>query len=933
MNKNNFLRKFKSAAAALATTAIFAISLGAPSAQAVGVKSSQSNFDFVSCVQSEKAGSVLLLMDESASIYGNTKDASDPENYRVTSSKIMLDAIQRVADVYKAKIQVQLAGLGDDFKSRSAGAKGWVTLTPGNANAGLAELTAATEAWKQPAKDGNGRETDVFSSIAGAQEAFESQSSCKLLVLFKDGQDYQYFNPKNTSPVADESITELIQKGEFREATALAEEEICRPQGRADGFRASNIFILSVALGTSSEGADFSKLKALTEGGADCGAQAGYGRMLTTQNPSELAQKFSSVLDPSFTPGTRSGNFDFNMSEALSSISITTTGSMGAFGKYEIVPPKTCVGGAQTFEKSSTPKLEGDFGNGVKWTSKWFDDSAFKIVIDHVPGSSSSCWVGKWTVKPNGGNDNTSILQFDANLEAVATFAEKDFYLVPGGDSKEYSVALRRISTGEIIDVASLDPSFAISINGRLEDKQGSLVSQAFSNLDKSTISEAQILSAAQDLPLGTYRLVLELNADVKGLGVPLRTIRTEQNIEVRNKNQLPRAISGIDFGDIGGHGTVEREIVVKQSPDSAFTLQLRDAKSKVMTTQQPKGLVYEFAVPEGLGTVKIPKGTGETKVKVAIHVAGNDSVKKQGPVAGYLEIVAVPEGSESYAEAINIPFKANQKAEANELLRWLFLVLFTLAGLAITLGALQLVGWIISKFPTQLEIANRQIQSLALSGNIQDSTFVPSGQSNLEQVTQVNAWGDIAVESNRKSAHISNYTFAAKSPGWRLGSPGYAIATASGLVGWGSGLDSGDPDGKALRSGAPLVSLHLQRNWVVLIDKSNLPSSWDPNGGNTPIPATVILIIGADSSTSNLQQGGFGSFGSSNDDGADRQRMINEIQSSIPHQLPALLKRFGGQALAATANQAAVQNVFEQTDPFGSSANGFTNPSNDPFA
>ena len=90
--------------------------------------------DFSACVQAYGSGSVLLLMDESGTVYGRLNatgadaEPSDPNNQRLAASKIMLEKLQRVSDVYKVPVNVMLAGFGDNFVPRTPG---WVTIQPG----------------------------------------------------------------------------------------------------------------------------------------------------------------------------------------------------------------------------------------------------------------------------------------------------------------------------------------------------------------------------------------------------------------------------------------------------------------------------------------------------------------------------------------------------------------------------------------------------------------------------------------------------------------------------------------------------------------------------------------------------------------------------------------------------------------------------------
>jgi hypothetical protein len=920
------MRKMPKFIAAFAAAAVMLISSGpgvtAPAAAA-------GTFDFSSCVQNKYSGSVMLLMDESGSIYGTGgKPGSDTKNYRISASKIMLDKLQQVSDAYDAPINVMLAGLGDDFKVRSAGDQGWVALEPKQPKTGLAELTTAVEAWKSPAADKNGRETDLYSSLEGAQKAFASQTECKLLVLFKDGKDYQYFNKDVSTPVSDEDIQTMLDSGKPRDAEKLAEEQICRGGGLADGFRNTNTYLLTVALGSGSAGSEFKKIKDVAEGGGACGDLPGFGKLLVVPIASDLPAQFARVLDPNFIPASRTNSFPFNMTNALTGITILTSGEFGAFDDYTITPPKTCLGGKQVFKRGG--EIEGQFGAGVQWNSQWYDAEAFKIVINKEDGADDKCWVGKWMVEPttSAAGKSSSVIEFDANLQAQATFADKNFYLIPDGAAKDFTVNLSKVSPQTPVDAAALDKSLTFKISGELQDAQGKVLKTVFTGIDRSSIATAQKIDA-KDIPVGTYRLVMNLETAVQGLGVPLRPVRTETTIEVRNKNRTPKTLGSVAFGDIDGKKVVEKEVTFLGSPDAAFKLEFLDKDSKVVAVQRPEGLSYEFVKSSAGSSFQIPKGTGETKVRIAIQVSGKDEVNKRGLVSGQLNVKAVPVGSESDAELISIPFTANQTPEANVGLQWLFILLFTLIGLAVTLAALQLVAWLVAKFPKPIDIVNQSIQALSIDGRIENNMFVPNDASAMAKISDSRQWNDIQVEADRKSAYVGDSVFRAKAPGWRLGSPGFGVIDSPDVLGWSSGAVGGEGDTSA--TGRPLLPLHLQNCWVIAIDRDKLPV--DPIGAS--IPAKATLIFGTKVDTAASFDGGFG--GAVADTSSDRQMLFDSLQASIAYKLPSLFGRgpsASGDAVSKPSKPAkrdkTQQDAAPQVDP--NFTFGQKDP-NDPFA
>ena len=169
------------------SAASLALTLGL-STLAIGLVSSPAEatdtYSFAGCVAEKSEANVLIMMDESGSVYD-----SDPDGLRVEGAEVLIDRLQRVADVYEKPVNVMLAGFGDNFVDRS---QGWVTLKPDQTD-GVNALAKTARQFTKVVK--NKRETDMLSSLNGATKALAEKSadSCKLFVFFKDGVDFQAF--------------------------------------------------------------------------------------------------------------------------------------------------------------------------------------------------------------------------------------------------------------------------------------------------------------------------------------------------------------------------------------------------------------------------------------------------------------------------------------------------------------------------------------------------------------------------------------------------------------------------------------------------------------------------------------------------------------------------------------------------------------------
>ena len=73
------------------------------------------DFDFAACVENQGIGSVMVLMDESGTVYGaNGQPPSDPENLRIAGTELLIDDLQTLSSQTGSDINVNLAGFGDN---------------------------------------------------------------------------------------------------------------------------------------------------------------------------------------------------------------------------------------------------------------------------------------------------------------------------------------------------------------------------------------------------------------------------------------------------------------------------------------------------------------------------------------------------------------------------------------------------------------------------------------------------------------------------------------------------------------------------------------------------------------------------------------------------------------------------------------------------
>jgi hypothetical protein len=787
-----------------------AVTLAAAPAQA-----EKAPFDFMACVKKDRIGSVLVLMDESGTIY-----TSDSKNMRVTGAQILADNLQDFANLTGGEIQVQFAGLGDTFKSRS---NGWVSIKAGESGGSEQLKRTAGDIWVKAPSDKNSRETDMLSSIAGAQKELQAAPGCKLMVMFKDGTDWQFFNQGVSTPVEGfANVQALLAEGKFSEAKALAAQEICRDMGLSDGLRNKDVYTLAVALGQGS----FSELNSFVAG--DCGSLPAWGKLLSVSSASDLPFLFSEALGgPSIDPTV--GPFSFTMSSALQSFSILSS-SDSPFQNFQVIPPQDCTFNEPVSFGAALVARTGALSSDVTWTSyKYGLGETVRVVVKHKNRVVDPCWNGEWKIQPNSSNAK-SVFEIDPNLQATAVFADEDIFLIPGGAPTEFQVKLEQTEGGSQVDIASIEPSVGITVTGYLVDSRGTIVRDLLpgGSISRDQIEQPLLLEVDKNVSFGQYKLQLTMALDVPGIDSSyLKKVVWERNIEVRGEIASPTILGGsINFGDIIGTEAKGADVTIQNNSDKDLILDFK--KSTVLIAQGPEGAQYEI-VDSGQ-TVNLP-AKESTTANIQIRMIKNDQIGVSGILSGELQLVAQVAGADAGKKVeFQQEFYGVQKAELDaEVATWTSIVILIFMGL-LTLLSIYLVNSFSSRFPkksilTSLDLAAAQFSAKITENGI-ELTESPYGSSD--------KWQPAELGSSTRVAKLADVEFVAKSPGLKLAGNSYGLQ--KGLSGFGSlnNLQTGD-----IRQ--PKISLSLQHSFAVFVTEQELVS-WAKD--NTEIDCEVLVVI-----------------------------------------------------------------------------------------
>lgn len=783
-----------------------------------------SNYSFNACVQEKGSAHVVLMMDESGSIYG--ENGTDPKNARISGAQILLDNLQAVADTYQKPINVQLAGFGDNFIARPEA--GWIELQHGS-DVNLKKLVDSTKIWADRQKTKNWRETDLVSGMAGARDAFNTApaDSCKLFVFFKDGQDFHRFNPDSAeaSPVVGyPEIDELLEARKFDKADELAVNEICRDGGLADALRLDkNLFSVGIGISSGSkEQEGFKKFKAVIEGvsteGCKGGSEPANGKYLLADDIGDLPGQFCKVLNPNNPCITESQDFELELKRALASIRVLSSGVTSK--SFTLLPPQACSAPKITFKATEGEKIDVPIGTTATATVKWLGDDAnqetMSLVLKQTKQAQMSCWEGKWKFMP--GQGATSYLTFDADLHALPKFSSDKPYVVPGDtQGTSYDINLGRPSetNNTPLDFGSLDDDISLTVNGlvrNIDTKESETKFEEFT-LTGEQLANPRLLLAATDQEFGNYELILVLSVKVAGFKYELMPITTQTAFAVRSAKTPPTIVGEANFGTLNGNERTEATIEIMGSDEEDYTVDFAGKETQLKASTFPEGVTYEFAFEPGeKQTFNIPKGkTTEITVwvkAVSTNKNTNGEIRAQMPIAGKIAISATAASETGTAVAIAGKFKADQKASSNSVIRTLLLLIFVLIGIGLSFLAIMLMSNYVSRLPKKDTWVQYKFVDVEFNGQ----GFV--NLSNVRsQVSSDESFENAFPSPNRRQITFGQQVLERKGNGFDLSQVGHLeVPQSRGSVGISS------QNHKAAQ-----LPLSLTSSWVFFTDPANL--------------------------------------------------------------------------------------------------------------
>jgi hypothetical protein len=873
--------------------------------------------DFTSCVDRQKTGAVIILMDESVSVY-----KSDSMGNRLQGVQIFIDELADLATDHQAKVKVRLAGMGAAYKVRSGG-DSWQTLEKGSDSTVQSLKDSAAGSWQSKTSNGfsNKSGNDIWGALDNAKQDFNSQSdiSCKLLLFFKDGEDWQYF-ARDDSKVKLPEAQELREEGDFHGADEIAAEDICRNLGVADSLRSADIYTVVAALGSGSP-EKFGKLEALAVGsgadGTSCGDQPAKGDFIQVENATRLQQDFATLLDSNIT--ILKGSREFRLSPGLTSIRIV---SSAVTDSYKIVPPTQCSNnGAKKVDVDS--ESTGTFGQAVNWKKINYGASAsgvpssLRIVIHHEMQSKDfSCWSGQWKIVASP-NTLTSI-KFDANLKAVVKFNEGDGFnpvLFPG-KSQKFKVILQRIDDPALVlTPGDINSDLDYEARATLYSPDGEEIDTLFDSgsygglLPKSAFfEEDQTLNIDKKWGIGTDKIRVVLNVRVLDSDLLLNPMQTETPVIVGNLIKAPTVTQVVSLGTISGASASHGVLKVHGGDKDACILLDR---AKVNLTAAPVGVNYSLSGE----CVKIPANENVDVPFNISPIAGSKGAAV-GAVDGTFKFQAqLIDSTSTLLDMPAVSFHGYQDAAPNDAARWALIVLFMgLSGLFAYLLLIALSKYV-ARFPTQHAVRQLHLQSLAVPIRVARYEIKSAEESSIEKLLDdIDRPTWVNVEKNRRAAISSGVRLESRSSGLRLASAGYAESTGQ-FVGIGGPAVAGAPH----ENKQAIIGLGLQNTWMILFSEAELIGKVADD--NFAAIGQLILIIDANAPIEKKMQ------------------LSSSAEAALGQQLPKLIelanrkpeqKKSSGEKTKSVKNSKAGKKAKEESSTDSSSS---TPQQTDPWA
>ncbi len=779
---------------------------------------------FGACLAAQKAGQVLLLIDESGSL-----QESDPQAARVTAAKYLARQLQTFAGDAGTKIDLAVSGFAEDYRKRL----GWTPLTAET----LPEINRTLDGL---GTSNNGKDTDYWLALDGARTTLAEKKpqggptpggptqGCQMIAWFTDGALDFSARPDASKPYAPGRS--LDTEADVEAMKRAAREGVCRTGGIADQLRSSGVVTIGIGLQPQrAAAADFDLMKSIVTGepgpGGACGAirSPAPGDFHLVSDIDDLLFAFDKISTPGQSPLTETagvcvrtvceeGKHRFVLDRSVGSVGILAAATSAGLVPYLVAPD-----GRQIRMAPGAPGT-ADAG-GVAIT---YEFPSEKSVSVRMTGADAPRWRGVWALAFVAQSDDATG-QTRSNIHITGDlfpqWPDAGKAALRSGAAGA-SLTFRVVNTaGTAVDTAGLPGQAALSAELVTAAKTIPIAK----DLSKTALSRPQKVDLSGVPPgAATLRLTLRVTTasarDSDGVTVP-GTALSPQTVEVPVMIDPPVGYptigSRIDFGTLEGGGSRTASLTVT-GPGCAW---LAPGSAKVLASPDGAGDVAVTA--EATGQDGCITATDGQQADLPLTISVPNSVN--GVVNGTVSIMVAPTDRSAAPLPVEVSYTLELQKPLNKTNFVIALIVALIAGPLIPLLLLYFVKWLTARIPAKA-LRSEQIRVRIASGTV-TRDGAPFALRDTDLVSMVPGLG-----SPVRRIDLGGVVLRSRMGRSPFGA-GFVVATAPGLVG--AAGKSGTTYGSNPDARLPLA---VHNSWFLLHDPSGPADA-----------ATVVVLAGGD--------------------------------------------------------------------------------------
>lgn len=808
----------------LVLLALLVVALGTPRAEAIPPVEAEPPLlaDFGSCLAGGGTGSIVLLIDQSGSL-----EQTDPDGARMDGATFLLERLTEFSATSGYPLDVRVAGFAATYE------------TPGDWTALDGSSTATLEGQIDAVgNDLRTHDTDYWVALESArQDLADHDSQCSAIFWFSDGE-YD-IDPRGsresraeygeTKPYAPQ--IPLTDEDGAAEAVAAGKQDICRPAGVADQLRSSGITV--VAVGLQSDGADFSFLRSVTEGGGEeaaarhdteqCGDVASpQGAYFEVDDLDSLLLAFDAMSAPGDSLTSSSveicqgeqcseGEISFVLDQALRSVRVLASSDVDGLEAY-VIPPGMDAAVRFPSSAGAEPIAEG----GAEAT--WLTPRTVEITLD---AADADGWDGTWRVgfvDPAASSAGEEIA-VNLHLSSPLVLAWQDLdstEIRQATDITDASLVLMDRTDDRVVDVADLGGSLTAEVT--LTDSTGQS-HQLFRSSDKEDLASPVPLSIPQGVALGEAQIVTSLrittapptvDGETAAVGTALEPAGWAKTVNVLPPQNFPTVAQRIDFGLL--------------EEDTTATAALEITGPGCVWVDPAKTSIVGAPAEAGAVTITSPNATEGDCVSVAKGAQGTLPLElsteehANGALQGSVTVWIAPEDDLSAAQLVTVPFEGDMRRPLDVATAGTAFLLALVLGIGIPLIALLILTWLTARIPKGTLVSGSTRIALPANG---DRTEITLPRNQLTMTSLPSSQRRVAVAGRMLRARFS--LLPTEAPWVELDDPSPSI----------SGAVRGSKRGRAR------LPLGVRGNWVAIPDRHD------------PSTATLLVLLGSEDQTS----------------------------------------------------------------------------------